>query len=121
VSRGARGARRHPQIHPRTRAPTLRPSKLSGPWDDENLAPIAVAHEIWTAKGPPGQPMATKRKVQSIYRGLCLDRRITFDARFWLAAAARFDTTRGLTRDVLFETGEDLGALRSTALAAGAF
>ena len=65
--------------------------------------------------------MATKRYVHSSYPGLRLDRRITLDARFWLAAAARFDTIRGLTRDALFETGEDSGALRSTALAAGAF
>jgi hypothetical protein len=65
--------------------------------------------------------MATKRKVQSIYRGLCLDRRITFDARFWLAAAARFDMIGGLTRDALFETGEDLRALLGSAIAAGAF
>jgi hypothetical protein len=58
----------------------------------------------------------------SIYRGLRFDRRTTFDARFWLAAAARFGTIRGLTRDALFETREVLGNLRrgTSAIAAGA-
>jgi hypothetical protein len=68
-----------------------------------------------------GQPMATKRYVHSIYPGLPLDRRIAFAARFWLAAAARFNTFRGLTRNALFETSKNLGALRSSALAAGTF
>jgi hypothetical protein len=57
-----------------------------------------------------------------IYRGLRLDLRTTFDARFWLAATARFGTIRGLTRDALFETREVLGTLRrgTSAIAAGA-
>jgi len=82
-------------------------------------APIALAHEIRCPLDWQGG-QGTEAQVKSIYRILRLDRRITFDARFWLAAAARFDTIRGLTRDALFETGEDLGALRSSALAAGA-
>jgi hypothetical protein len=57
-----------------------------------------------------------------IYRGLRLDRRTTFDARFWLAAAARFGTIQDLTRDALFGTREVLGTLRrgTSAIAAGA-
>jgi hypothetical protein len=57
------------------------------------------------------------------YRGLRPDRRTTFDARFWLAAAARFDTIWGLWREAFFEARAALGAFRrrTTALAAGAF
>jgi hypothetical protein len=63
----------------------------------------------------------TVSKSPSTYRGFRLDRRTTFDARFWLAAVARFDTLRGFKRDALFETRkpfEDLSGCAST-IAAG--
>jgi hypothetical protein len=45
-------------------------------------------------------------------RGLRLDRRTTFDGRFWLVAAARLGAIRGLTREALFENREVFGILR---------
>jgi hypothetical protein len=47
-----------------------------------------------------------------IYRGLRADRRTAFNAEFWRAAAARFDTLRAFTSDVPLETRKTFGALR---------
>jgi hypothetical protein len=75
------------------------------------------------AQPPPTVHAAvTLPKGHSIYRDLRADRRTAFDARLWLAAAARFDTLGGFTRDALFETRKTLGALsgRASTIAAGA-
>jgi hypothetical protein len=65
--------------------------------------------------------LSTARRA--IYRGVRLDRRTTFDARFWLAAAARFVTLGGFTGDAVFEILDALRALclRTSIIAADAF
>jgi hypothetical protein len=75
------------------------------------------------SEGEPYRPVRLPTARRAIYRGVRLDRRTTFDARFWLAAAARFATLGGFTRDVVFEPGETFGALRrrTSVIAADAF